>query len=533
MSFLEKSQDDQDDFIALEYFGKKISFSELKKKIKLVAGRLVDRGVTKGDIVSIQSLTMPETVILFYAIAYIGAIANFIYISSDEKNTKENLIETKSKLLFVIDGVFEDVECLIGGTEVKQVICLGIDGSADIFTKVFINIKKTKRSKNGLTWNKFISGNLGKVEVYRDADAPVAMVYTSGTTGKSKAVILTHKNVNSLAIQYRKTGMVFARGERFMNAVPMFVAYGLVFGVHVPLCLGLTDILVVNPDPNNLGKAFVKYRPNYLVQGYAGIENVISNSTVNKMDLSFIKVLGVGGDAIPDAFVIKVNDFLNNHNSPLQLVIGYGMTEVAATVVTSTPLVNKIGSVGIPLPETIVKIVEPETEKELAYNCIGEICFHSPTMMQGYYNQPDETENIVKLHEDNLLWIHSGDLGRMDEDGFVYIEGRIKRLIGRWHEGVYHKVVPTIVENTIVEEKDVVEASVVKKALDGSHNSLVAFIVLKNGTDQRAMTKRLKARMQMLEPWEQINEYLFVEELPRNLTGKVDYRKLEDMCKEK
>lgn len=534
VAFLMKSQNNQNDFVALEYFGTKITYSDLIKKIENIAGGMVELGVEKGDVVSIQSLTMPETVILFYAIAYIGAIANFIYISSDEENTKANLKETKSKLLFVVDGIFNDVNRLINGTEVKCAISFGIEESADLVTKFFIKGKKKRQKKKGLSWKNYVSRNYCKPDINGSSDDAVAMVYTSGTTGKSKAVVLSHKNLNSLVVQYRKTGMVFTRGEKFMNAIPMFVAYGLVFGVHVPLCLGLTDILVVNPNPNNLGKEFAKYCPNYLIQGYAGVENIISNKKVQKMDLSFIRVIGVGGDAIPDSFVIKVNDFLKAHNSTLQLVIGYGMTEVAATVVTSTPLVNKIGSVGIPLPDTVVKIVEPETEKELDYDCIGEICFHAPTMMKEYYNQPDETNGIIRKHEDNLLWIHSGDLGRIDVDGFVYMEGRIKRLIGKWHEGVYHKIVPKIIENVIAEEKEIIETSVVKKTLDASHNELVAFVVCKVGADENTVEEQLKAKMQrMFEPWEQIDEYRFVGALPRNITGKVDYRMLEEACTQK
>ncbi len=517
---------------ALMYFNKTITYKELLEKIEKCASALYSMGVRKGDIVTIQALTMPQVVILFYALGYLGAVSNLLYITATEQEIHDNLRLTNSKMYITIDSVFSKVAEAIKDTSVKNIILLNVGDEADSFTKFVTGLKKVKIDKENrsvFSWADLLKHNTNTVVENTDSSLPVAMVYTSGTTGKSKAVVLNHENINSLVIQYKKTKIQFKNGERFMNAIPIFVAYGLVFGVHVPLCLGLTDVLCIDPSPSSVGKSYAKYLPEYLIQGVAGITNVMNNPKLKKKDLSFVKVIGVGGDAVPDSFVQEVNVWLKQHNANIQLVIGYGMTEVAATVVSSTPLVNKFGTVGIPLPDTVVKIVKPETSEELDYDEVGEICFHAPTMMTEYYNQPEETENIIRKHDDGLLWIHSGDLGSIDSDGFVTIKGRIKRMIGVWHNGVYHKVVPKEIEDEIVKFDDVKEVCIIGRKIDASNNIIEAFLVTGDDVNFESLVKTIKNSIKdNMEEWKCPHKFSQIETLPRNTVGKVDWKKLEE-----
>lgn len=366
-----------------------------------------------------------------------------------------------------------------------------------------------------------------------DAEIPVAMVYTSGTTGKSKAVVLSNRNLNALYCQYAYANIKHDRGQSFMNSLPPFIAFGLVFAMHMPLCMGFTEVLVLDPTPTNAGKYYAKYKPNYFVNGKAAIENVMSNPKILKMDLNFVEVLAAGGEAMPITFEEKVNSFLREHNSQMNLSIGYGMTEVAATVVTSNPKVNRMGTVGIPLPGTSIKIVEPGTTNEVPYNTEGEICFHAPTMMLGYYRKPEETEQVIKIHDDGLKWVHSGDFGKISEDGFLSVIGRIKRMVLVHENGTYHKIFTKNIEEEIEKIEGVLSTVIVGRPKEIVENELVAYIVGRKDLEQKTVIEKINRKLSAdFEKWERPVEYHFIKELPRTTVGKVDYRKLEEMAKE-
>lgn len=520
---------------ALLYFNRKITYQELFSKIRNAAAKLKSIGIQEGDIITFQTLNMPQTVILFYACSYIGAIANIMYITAENKELHEELCRTGSALYVTLNALWEKRKKAVEGTSVKNVLLLSIGEEADTVTKNVIRWKERKLKYDGkgiLYWIQMNCTISGKLPEISNGELPVAMIYTSGTTGKSKAVILTNRMLNALVMQYRRAGISFKRGDVFMNAIPQFVAFGLVFAMHMPLCLGLINTIILDPTPMNAGKYFAKYKPNYFVNGIAGIESIINNRKVKKMNLNFIKVLAAGGEAIPTTLEERTNEFLRAHHSDAKLCIGYGMTEVGSTVVTSNPDVNRIGTVGIPLPGTIIKIVEPETTNELTYDKDGEICFHAPTMMLGYYKQEEETNKIIKRHEDGMLWVHSGDIGHISEDGFLSVVGRIKRIISVRMDGIYHKVFPKLIEEVLEKEVGVETVAVVGRAKEGIEHELVAFVVKNSdATWEKIENKMRQTATEKLEAWEQPKEYRLIEMIPRTAAGKMDYRKLEEMVK--
>ena len=522
---------------ALLYFNRKITYQELFSKIRNAAAKLKSIGIQEGDIITFQTLNMPQTVILFYACSYIGAIANIMYITAENKELHEELCRTGSALYVTLNALWEKRKKAVEGTSVKNVLLLSIREEADTVTKNVIRWKERKLKYDGkgiLSWTQMNCAISGELPEISNGELPVAMIYTSGTTGKSKAVILTNRMLNALVMQYRRAGISFKRGDVFMNAIPQFVAFGLVFAMHMPLCLGLINTIILDPTPMNAGKYFAKYKPNYFVNGIAGIESIINNRKVKKMNLNFIKVLAAGGEAIPTTLEERTNEFLRAHHSDAKLCIGYGMTEVGSTVVTSNPDVNRIGTVGIPLPGTIIKIVEPETTNELTYDKDGEICFHAPTMMLGYYKQEEETNKIIKRHEDGMLWVHSGDIGHISEDGFLSVVGRIKRIISVRMDGIYHKVFPKLIEEVLEKEVGVETVAVVGRAKEGIEHELVAFVVKNSdATWEKIENKMRQTAIEKLEAWEQPKEYRLIEMIPRTAAGKMDYRKLEEMVKEK
>ena len=517
---------------ALLYFHKKMTYKMLFQKIEKAAAALAALGIGKGDIVTLQTLNMPQTVILFYALSYIGAVANSIFVTEGEEELHDILLTTESKMYITMDSFWSSHRNAVLGTDVTHVLLLQVAQEADTVTKIVLSVKRKSPNAECLTWNTFLAFGNKKADEVNDSSLPMAMVYTGGTTGKSKAVVLSSKNLNALVIQYEHTYVGLKRGGVFMNSLPTFIAFGIVCSMHMPLCLGIVNIIVADPTPMNSGKYFAKYKPNYFVNGIAGIESIINHPKVRKRKLDFIKVLAAGGEPVPVSLEEKTNHFLREHQSNARLCIGYGMTEVASTVVTSSPRADRMGTVGIPLPETVVKIVEPETTRELTYDVEGEICFHTPTMMLGYYKEEEETKNIIKLHPDGMLWVHSGDIGRISRDGFLVVVGRIKRIISIRKDGIYHKVFSKLIEETLGKADGVEGIVIVGREKPAIEHELVAFVVKNSQREEEEVKCQLQKYAQKnMETWERPIEYRFVENFPRTDVGKINYRKLEEMAK--
>lgn len=517
---------------ALLYFHKKMTYKMLFQKIEKAAAALAALGIGKGDIVTLQTLNMPQTVILFYALSYIGAVANSIFVTEGEEELHDILLTTESKMYITMDFFWSSHRNAVLGTDVTHVLLLQVAQEADTVTKIVLSVKRKSPNAECLTWNTFLAFGNKKADEVNDSSLPMAMVYTGGTTGKSKAVVLSSKNLNALVMQYEHTYVGLKRGGVFMNSLPTFIAFGIVCSMHMPLCLGIVNIIVADPTPMNSGKYFAKYKPNYFVNGIAGIESIINHPKVRKMKLDFIKVLAAGGEPVPVSLEEKTNHFLREHQSNARLCIGYGMTEVASTVVTSSPRADRMGTVGIPLPETVVKIVEPETTRELTYDVEGEICFHTPTMMLGYYKEEEETKNIIKLHPDGMLWVHSGDIGRISRDGFLVVVGRIKRIISIRKDGIYHKVFSKLIEETLGKADGVEGIVIVGREKPAIEHELVAFVVKNSQREEEEVKCQLQKYAQKnMETWERPIEYRFVENFPRTDVGKINYRKLEEMAK--
>lgn len=517
---------------ALLYFHKKMTYKMLFQKIEKAAAALAALGIGKGDIVTLQTLNMPQTVILFYALSYIGAVANSIFVTEGEEELHDILLTTESKMYITMDSFWSSHRNAVLGTDVTHVLLLQVAQEADTVTKIVLSVKRKFPNAECLTWNTFLAFGNKRTDEVNDSSLPMAMVYTGGTTGKSKAVVLSSKNLNALVMQYEHTYVGLKRGGVFMNSLPTFIAFGIVCSMHMPLCLGIVNVIVADPTPMNSGKYFAKYKPNYFVNGIAGIESIINHPKVRKMKLDFIKVIAAGGEPVPVSLEEKTNHFLREHQSNARLCIGYGMTEVASTVVTSSPRADRMGTVGIPLPETVVKIVEPETTRELTYDVEGEICFHTPTMMLGYYKEEEETKNIIKLHPDGMLWVHSGDIGRISRDGFLVVVGRIKRIISIRKDGIYHKVFSKLIEETLGKADGVEGIVIVGREKPAIEHELVAFVVKNSQREEEEVKCQLQKYAQKnMETWERPIEYRFVENFPRTDVGKINYRKLEEMAK--
>ena len=416
--------------IALNYFGRKVSYATLFDNIEKAAKAFSAIGIKAGDIVTIMSMHTPEVIYSVYALNRMGAVANLVYMTLSEDEIEETVANTASKAVVVLDKAIEKIEAIREKLDVKAVIVLSPSDSMPVIMK---NGYKLKNKKKALPKDKYLSYrefvSLGeKLEKIVDTpykkDTPAIIVYTSGTTGKPKGVMLSNENLNAVAHQYRMSGIKFERGETFFNMIPPFFGFGISFGMHLSLCLGLQEILWIIPEPKNTVKAISKSKPNHMVSGPVWVKS-ICDELDDKLD--FLVTFAGGGGSFTLEEENAVNQYLFEHGARVKYLTGYGMTELGATVCTGMNHVYKLGTLGIPLPSVTVKIVDTDTGKEVKTNEIGEMYFNAPNIMLGYYNNQADTDEIITLDENGERWIHTGDLGMVDDDGFVYFKGRVKR----------------------------------------------------------------------------------------------------------
>lgn len=505
---------------AICYFGRTYSFGDLFNEVERVAGAFLNRGVKPGDIVTIILPNIPEAIICFYALNKIGAVSNFINILSAPEEITSYILDAQSSVVVVLDSFLNKICC-----DVKHIIVIATMNSANIFHKLLLRPKKIKLSKNVVWYHTFISNSRLVSNWNGKSDDFAVMVHTSGTTGKAKGVMLSNQNFNILAYQYKTGHLNFSRREKFLSNLPPFIVYGLGVASHSALCAGLTLIMHPLYDPQKFFNNVCKYKPNHLVGGAPDIENMISHST-SKVDLSFIKTIAVGGDFINKTTEYTINKYLHEHGCSKVLVKGYGMSELCATVITSFQDRVKLQSVGIPFSQVNIKINDLESGCEKTYGEIGEICIHSPSCMLGYYKNSALSEEIVEYDELGRKWLHTGDLGYITEDGFVFIKGRLKRVYPTSRGKFY----PVTIEN-VIKELPLVQNCVVVACTDPAViNYPVAFVKLSgensgSHTDMSSMIKRKCASS--LSSHMVPRKVIFVNDFPVTSTGKLDYRALE------
>lgn len=519
---------------ALEYYGRKFTYADLIVNVKKTAAALRGAGVKKGDIITVVSIMTPEIIALFYAADMMGATLNLVDPRYSVEGIREYIEEVDSHLLVCLNVVYERCRQAAKRTNVEKVIVLSPADSLPPVMAVGYKLTtpdKNKYASNVIRWKQFIKGGEGQstaAEPY-DPDHACVVVHTGGTTGSPKGVMLTDDCFNGIALQFQAYPKLFHRGQKLMNVMPPFIAYGFACGIHLPLVLGFTVIIIPNLDPAKLGSLVLKHKPEHMFGVPTHYQQLASDPKLRDKDLSFIINYAAGGDSLSRGAEQTVNDFLAAHGARYPIAKGYGMTEVSSAATVAAGLDNKPGSVGIPMVNTVVAAFEPGTDRELPIGERGELCISGPCLMKGYYNKPEETAILLRRHPDGRVWAHTGDMGYLDEDGFVYLDSRIKRMIIR-HDGF--KVFPSMIENVVSRHPAVHQCSVVG-CTDKDHTQgrlPFVYIVLKADiTAKKKQVIRELERMcaEELPEYVQPVAYKFISSMPMTPVGKVDYRQLE------
>ena len=519
---------------ALDYYGRKFTYADLIVNVKKTAAALRGAGVKKGDIITVVSIMTPEIIALFYAADMMGATLNLVDPRYSVEGIREYIEEVDSHLLVCLNVVYERCRQAAKRTNVEKVIVLSPADSLPPLMAVGYKLTtpdKNKYASNVIRWKQFIKGGEGQstaAEPY-DPDHACVVVHTGGTTGSPKGVILTDDCFNGIALQFQAYPKLFHRGQKLMNIMPPFIAYGFACGIHLPLVLGFTVIIIPNLDPAKLGSLVLKHKPEHMFGVPTHYQQLASDPKLRDKDLSFIINYAAGGDSLSRGAEQTVNDFLAAHGARYPIAKGYGMTEVSSAATVAAGLDNKPGSVGIPMVNTVVAAFEPGTDQELPIGQRGELCISGPCLMKGYYNKPEETAILLRRHPDGRVWAHTGDMGYLDEDGFVFLDSRIKRMIIR-HDGF--KVFPSMIENVVSRHPAVHQCSVVGCADKDHTQGRLPFVYIVLKSDTTAKKKQVIRELERmcaeeLPEYVQPVAYKFISSMPMTPVGKVDYRQLE------
>lgn len=519
---------------ALEYYGRKFTYADLIVNVKKTAAALRGAGVKKGDIITVVSIMTPEVIALFYAADMMGATLNLVDPRYSVEGIREYIEEVDSHLLVCLNVVYERCRQAAKRTNVEKVIVLSPADSLPPVMAVGYKLTtpdKNKYASNVIRWKQFIKGGEGQstaAEPY-DPDHACVVVHTGGTTGSPKGVMLTDDCFNGIALQFQAYPKLFHRGQKLMNVMPPFIAYGFACGIHLPLVLGFTVIIIPNLDPAKLGSLVLKHKPEHMFGVPTHYQQLAADPKLRDKDLSFIINYAAGGDSLSRGAEQTVNDFLAAHGARYPIAKGYGMTEVSSAATVAAGLDNKPGSVGIPMVNTVVAAFEPGTDQELPIGQRGELCISGPCLMKGYYNKPEETAILLRRHPDGRVWAHTGDMGYLDEDGFVYLDSRIKRMIIR-HDGF--KVFPSMIENVVSRHPAVHQCSVVGCADKDHTQGRLPFVYIVLKSDTTAKKKQVIRELERmcaeeLPEYVQPVAYKFISSMPMTPVGKVDYRQLE------
>lgn len=532
--FLEENKE-HGDAAAFQYFGKTFTYRELFYGIQQAEAGYRGAGVQEGDIVSVIAISIPETIYSFYALNKIGAISNWIDPRKGAEEIRQNIVMTKSKLCVIQDIFWEQIDSVLLTIPGITLVLVSLRDSMPVPLKWLMSFKKVHvpKSKRLIQYSEFIQGKSVRPleESAYKKNVPAIMEYTGGTTGTPKAVMLSNENVNSVVVQYQICGAPIARSHTWLSVAFPFTAYSLICSHHLPLTLGMKCFLCFELNIPKVERFLIKERCNHMANTPIMWETIISSKKSQKTDYSFLITPTVGADTISAEGERRVNAFLQAHGSKFKLAKGYGMTEVSSGVtLTPTNEVNKLGSVGIPFSHMTIGIFDLDSGEELPYGKQGEICIAGPSVMLGYYHEEKATAEVLKYHPDGRLWMHSGDLGHMDEDGFLYIDGRLKRMLIN-HVG-FKIFAPNL--EAVISQIAGVEKCCVVGVRDQEHKiGQIAVAYVKAAGWQDGLKEQIyESCRKVLPEYSCPREIQFIEEFPYTSAGKIDFKALEQMAEE-
>ena len=504
------------------------------KKIDCCARALSAVGVKEDDRVTIALPNCPQAIYLFYAVNLIGGIANMVHPLSGETELAFYINTAESAMVVTLDQFYDKLCRARQSAPFRQLIVASVKDEMSVPIKLGYKmtqgrgISKCADGDGVMTWKSFINGGSGIDASFsaRKSTDPAVILYSGGTTGSTKGIVLTNRNFNALPQQIIAANPMFCVGDRMLAAMPIFHGFGLGVCIHSMLSSGGVCVLVPRFTAKSYSKLITKKRCNFIAGVPTLYEALLRLPNMKKADFSHLKGVFSGGDSLSVELRHKLDAFLEEHRAGIRVREGYGTTETVTACCLTPPHCLKEGSIGVPMPDVYMKIVKPGTDEELPYGTEGEILIAGPTVMKEYLNQPEETAQTLRRHSDGLVWVYTGDLGVMDEDGFLFFRGRLKRMIVSSGYNIY----PAQLENILDACAEVHMSCVIGVPDPLRVQKVKAFVMLKPGVEKSDETKRkiLDRCRRHIALYALPRELEFVDNLPKTLVGKVAYRQLEE-----
>lgn len=521
------------DNVAYVYYGHKVTYKNFVKKIEKAARALKNYGVKEGDRVTICMPNTPEGITMVYAVNMVGAVCNMVHPLSSEKELEYYIKVAESKYVLVIDAVFDKIYKLRDVAQLERIIVVRPSAGLGFLKKKLYNtlhVKKVRLPANDsrvVLWEDFIANSYfyqGNYHEERGGEDLAVIMYSGGTTGAPKAVMLSNLNINAESICDGTMIRQIVPGATVLSILPLFHCFGLGVCIHTPLCRGMGCILIPAFSHKQFAEIIRKNEPNFIV-GVPTLFEALINTKLKSKDLKSVTAVICGGDALNQTLRDKVNQFLENHGSEAKIRVGYGLTEGSGAVCLSPERTFADGIIGVPMPDTDFKIIKNDTFKELPAGEEGEICISGPLVMMGYLGDDAETAQTIRLHDDGKLWLHTGDIGYLGEDGLIYFAQRLKRIIISSGYNIY----PTHLESIINSHEAVLTSTVI--GIDHHYKGQVpkAFIVLKPGYKPgKRLEREIRELLERNVPIYALPAaYEFRDKLPKTKVGKVAFRELE------
>lgn len=522
---------------AYEFYGRKTTYKEFILRIERAARAFLAMGIKNGDAVTVCMPNVPQTLDCFYALNRIGAVANMIHPLSARSEISFYLNISESKMILTLDMFYEKVKQAV--SEVQQpvtILVARIQEELNPFLKTAYVIRKGKEylkfpdTGHAILWKDFLKNSSGDITLpapQYDPGKTSVILYSGGTTGIPKGICLSDLNFNACAIQARESiGEEFRTGLKMLSCMPCFHGFGLGMNLHTVLIHGACCILMPNFNNKSYARMLLKKKPNFIAGVPTIFEALLHIPELNGADLSFLHGMFCGGDSLSIELKKKIDIFLKEHKADIQVREGYGLTECVTASCLTPRDSYKEGGIGIPFADTIYRIVKPGTDMDVPSGEEGEIILTGPTLMLGYLNNPKETAETLREQSDGKTWLYTGDIGRMDEDGYVYYVRRLKRLIITNGYNVY----PGQIENVIDAFPDVSYSCVVGVKDPKRMQRVKAYIVLRDGVkaDNDCRNRIMDYLRNHIARYALPREIEFRDELPKTLVGKVAYRILEE-----
>ena len=527
------------DNVAYIYYGHKVTYKNFVKKIEKTARALKNYGVKEGDRVTICMPNTPEGITMVYAVNMVGAICNMVHPLSSEKELEYYIKVAESKYVLVFDAVFDKIYRLRDTAQLERIIVVRpSDGLGFLKQKMYrlLHVKKVRLPQNDsrvVLWEDFIANSYfyqGNYHEERGGEDPAIIMYSGGTTGAPKPVLLSNLNINAESLCDAAVIRQIVPGATVLSILPLFHCFGLGVCIHTPLCRGMGCILIPAFSHKQFAEIIKKNEPNFIV-GVPTLFEALVNTKLKSEDLKSVTAVICGGDALTQTLRDKVNNYLKTHGSNAKIRVGYGLTEGSGAVCLSPENAFADSIIGAPLPDIDFKIVKNDTFKEQPVGEEGEICISGPLVMMGYLGDEAETAQTLRLHEDGKIWLHTGDLGRLGEDGLIYFAQRLKRMIISSGYNIY----PTHLESIINSHEAVLTSTVI--GIDHPYKGQVpkAFIVLKPSyKPNKRLEREIRELLERNIPIYALPAaYEFRDKLPQTLVGKVAFKKLEKEEKDK